>query len=76
MLILLLSCNLHACDDVFLSDLIFMQNSTFPYLFSFDEPRPISDLGLNYDIRAMVYGGNIGIFPSGIYVFGGIDGIT
>ena len=53
-----------------------MQNSTFPYIFSFDEPRLISDLGLNYDIRAMVYGGNIGIFPSGIYVFGGIDGIT
>ena len=51
-------------------------NSTFPYLFSFDEPRSISDLGLNYDIRVMVYGGNIGILPSGIYVFGGIDGLT
>ena len=60
----------------FLSDLVFIATSTSPYLFSFDEPRSISDLGLNYDIRAMVYGGNIGILPSRIYVFGGIDGIT
>ena len=59
----------------FLSDLVFIATSTFPYLFSFDEPRSISDLGLNYDIRAMVYGGNIGILPSGIYVFGEIEGI-
>ena len=76
MLNLLSSCNLHACNDVYLFDLIFMQNSIFPYLFSFDEPWSISDLGLNYDIRAMVYGGNIGIWPSGIYVFSGIDGKT
>ena len=60
----------------FLSDLVFIATSTSPYLFSFDEPWSISDLGLNYDIRAMVYGGNIGILPSEIYVFGGIDGIT
>ena len=60
---------------VFSLILFLLQSSTFPYLFSFDEPRSISDLGLNYDIRAMVYGGNIGILPSGIYVFGGIEGI-
>ena len=72
------SCNLYAYHDdlcCFLFDLVFIATSTSPYLFSFDEPRSISDLGLNYDILAMVYGENIGILPSGIYVFGGIEGI-
>ena len=51
-------------------------NSTFPCLFSFDEPWSISDQGLNYDIRAICIRGNIGILPIWVYVCGGIDGIT
>ena len=79
MLILLSRSNLYAYHDdlcCFLSDHVFIATSTFPYLFSFDEPRSISDLDLNYDIRAIEYGGNIGILPSWIYVFGRIEGIT
>ena len=47
----------------------------FPYLFSFDEPWSISDLGLNCNLRTIEYGGNIGILPYWIYVFGRIEGI-
>ena len=32
----------------------------FPYLFSFDEPRSISDLGLNRDLRTIEYGEKYG----------------
>ena len=60
----------------FLSDLVFIATSTSSYLFSFDEPRSISDLGLNRELRAIEYGGNIGILPIWIYVFGGLVGIT
>ena len=59
----------------FLSDLVFIATSTSPYLFSFDEPKSISDLGLNCDLRAIEYGGNIKILPSWIYEFGRIEGI-
>ena len=72
------SCNLYAYHDdlcCFLSDLALIATSTSPYLFSFDEPWSISDLGLNYDIRAICVRGNIGILPIWIYVCGGIDGI-
>ena len=45
-------------------------NSTFPYLFSFDEPWSISDLGLNRDLLTIEYGEMFGILPIWIYVFG------
>ena len=67
MLILLSRSNLYAYHDdlcCFLSDLVLIATSTSPYLFSFDEPRSISDLGLNCDLCAIGYGGNTKILPS------------
>ena len=69
MLQITLSYPCHACNDVFLSDLVLCKASTFPYLFSFDEPWSISDLGLNYDLRVICIRGNIGISPIWIYVW-------
>ena len=51
-------------------------NSTFLYLFSFDEPRSISDLGLNRDLRTIEYGEIWKCCLYWIYMFGKIDGIT
>ena len=76
MLILLSSCNLNMPVMMFFSPILFWcKILPFPYLFSFDQPRSISDLGLNCDLHAIEYGGNIGILSCWIYVFDRIEGI-
>ena len=70
MLQITLSYHYHACNDVFLSDLVLCKVSTFPYLFSFDEPWSISDLGINYDLRAIGIWGNLGYCQCNLQVWG------
>ena len=69
MLQITLSYPYHACNDVFLSDLVLCKVSTFPYLFSFDEPWSISDLGLNYDLHAICIRGNLGYCQCNLQVW-------